>query len=43
MANRLPMHANQFSQTFLSHVGFQPRLTNALAKQSQNLLIRHAA
>ena len=41
MADGFPMHADQFGKTFLRHVGFQPRLTNALAKQSQDLMVGH--
>lgn len=41
MTDGFPMYANQFGEAFLGHVGFQPRLTNALAKQSQDLLIGH--
>ena len=32
MANRFPMDANQFGQTFLRHVGFLSRLADTLAK-----------
>jgi hypothetical protein len=42
MANSLPMHADQFGDTFLRHVGFQPGLAYSLADHSQHLLVCHA-
>lgn len=42
IADCLPMHANQLGQTLLGHVGFQARLADMAANQSQNLMICHA-
>ena len=38
-----PMHAHQFRQTFLRHIGLMPCVADMLAKQPQNLLVCHTA
>ena len=43
MPNRLPMHACQFGQTLLRHVGSQPGQPDVMADQPQNLFVRHRA
>jgi hypothetical protein len=41
MTYSFPVYANQFGKAFLRHVGLQPRLTDALAKQAQDLMVGH--
>jgi hypothetical protein len=42
VADGLPMHTDEFRQTFLRHVPPQPRLADVLADKAQHLLVRHS-
>ena len=41
VSDGLPMHAHQFRHTFLRQSGFRPRRADALADESQELLVCH--
>lgn len=43
VADGFPMHTDQFGQTLLRQIGFQPRFTHMQADQPEHLFISHAS